>query len=104
VRAWKVSTGGWFILDQVMGRDDRVTYAIGLDQDGTVRGIEILVCVAGYDGIRRPGWRSQFVGKKSPNFNDIASISGATLSAMHIAEGVKRTLVTYIKYIAPQSG
>ena len=36
VRAWKVSTGGWFILDQVMGRDDRVTYAIGIDKNGVV--------------------------------------------------------------------
>lgn len=103
VRAWKVSTGGWFILDQVMGRDDRVTYAIGLDEHGSVRGIEILVCISGYDGIRGTNWRAQFVGKQSPTFDDITSISGTTLSVMHIIEGVKRTLATYAMFISPTS-
>src|SRR5690242_4022977 len=42
IKLWKVSTGGWFFLDQVIGRDDRVTYAVGLDAQGAVKGIEIL--------------------------------------------------------------
>jgi hypothetical protein len=107
VRAWRVSTGGWFILDQVVGRDDRITYALGLDKDGAVTGLEILVCLQEYSGIRSPRWRSQFVGRRygTPEYAaEIASISGTTLSVDHIAEGVKRTLATFALYIAPKAG
>ena len=104
VRAWKVSTGGWFILDQGMGRDDRVTYAIGIDKNGVVKGIEILVCLPEYSGIRSPRWRDQFIGKQSFAFTDIANISGTTLSVEHISEGVRRTIATYAKFIAQKAG
>ncbi|MSO99205.1 MAG: FMN-binding protein [Rhodospirillaceae bacterium] len=108
VKAWKVSTGGWFFLDQVPGRDDRITYAIGLNDDGSVKGIEILVCVASYDGVRQAGWRSQFQGKlhaDGPNLaNQIANITGTTLSVEHIAEGVKRVLATHALFIANKTG
>jgi hypothetical protein len=108
VRAWKVSTGGWFILDQVMGRDDRVTYAIGLRDDGSVAGIEVLVCLPGYDGVRGLQWRNQFRGKKHDASNviydEISNISGTTLSVDHITEGVKRVLATYALFIAPRQG
>lgn len=104
VRAWKVSTGGWFILDQVMGRDDRVTYAIGIDKDGVVKGIEILVCLPEYSGIRSSRWRDQFIGKQGFGFTDIANISGTTLSVEHITEGVKRTIATYTKFLVQKAG
>jgi hypothetical protein len=39
---WRVSTGGWFIVDQVIGRHDNIPYALALEADGGVRGIEIL--------------------------------------------------------------
>src|ERR1700679_1646317 len=42
IKAWKVSTGGWFILDQVRGRDDWITYAIGIGPNGAVKHIEVL--------------------------------------------------------------
>src|ERR1700722_964564 len=45
IQAWQASTGGWFILDQVRGRDDWITYAIGINGDGVVRHIEVLECL-----------------------------------------------------------
>lgn len=42
LNVWRVSTGGWFIVDQVIGRHDNIPYAIGLEADGAIRGIEIL--------------------------------------------------------------
>ena len=48
VRAWRASTGGWFFVDQVPGRDDRVTYALAVDANGAVRGIEVLVGLREY--------------------------------------------------------
>jgi FMN-binding domain len=102
VKVWRASTGGWFFLDQVIGRDDRITYAVGLDGSGAVKGVEILTCLQKYDGIRRPDWLAQFVGKHySPSdlLNQIATISGSTLSTTHITEGVKRVLATYALFM-----
>jgi hypothetical protein len=97
---WRVSTGGWFIVDQVIGRHDNIPYAIGLDADGGVRGIEILEYRESYGGqVREPLWRAQFIGKRhgAPLAlkRDIQNISGATLSCRHLAVGVKRLLATY---------
>lgn len=38
IHVWRVSTGGWFFLDSVTGRDDDVVYAVGLDANGGVTG------------------------------------------------------------------
>lgn len=108
VKAWKVSTGGWFFLDQVPGRDDRITYAIGINEDGSVASIEVLVCLPGYDGVRQQNWRGQFSGKMNadgPNLiNEISNITGTTLSVEHIIEGVKRIMATHALYIVPKTG
>jgi len=106
VKVWRVSTGGWFFLDQVIGRDDRITFAVGLDATGAVKDVEILICLQKYDGIRRPDWRAQFVGKqyssKADLMNQIATLSGSTLSTIHITEGVKRVLATYSLFMQPK--
>src|SRR4051794_26196415 len=49
VKVWKVSTGGWLFVDQVLGRDDWISYAVALDDKGVVKGIEILECLEKYD-------------------------------------------------------
>jgi hypothetical protein len=106
IKVWRASSGGWFFLDQVIGRDDRITYAVGLDSSGGVKGVEILTCLQKYDGIRRPDWLAQFVGQhygKSDLLNQIATISGSTLSTTHITEGVKRVLATYGLFMAGKS-
>ncbi|MDX2222100.1 MAG: FMN-binding protein [Rhodospirillaceae bacterium] len=106
VKVWKASTGGWFVLDQVFGRDDRITYAIALDDAGAVTGIEILICAPGYEGVREVLWRDQFVGADYKNESTlpsrISNISGTTLSVEHITEGVRRVLATYALFIAPR--
>lgn len=38
-RIWKVSTGGWFVVDQVEAVGATDTYAIALDANGIVTGI-----------------------------------------------------------------
>jgi hypothetical protein len=104
VKAWRVSDGGWFILDQVFGRDDRITYAIGLDASGAVKGLEILVCESGYDGVRSSRWLAQFDGVTQSGADSlgerIANISGTTLSVNHITEGVRRVLATHALFLA----
>jgi hypothetical protein len=105
IKAWRVSTGGWFILDQVRGRDDWITYAIGIGANGAVKHIEVLECLDKYDGITQPEWRAQFYGKQHGNkFDDIEIISGSTLSSSQMAAGVKRILSTYALVLNPPSG
>ena len=96
-RVWRVSGGAWFIVDEVVGKHDFITYAVGLNPDGSVKQIEVMDYreTYGYE-IRNEKWRSQFVGKTSRAplklDDDIKNISGATLSCRHITDGVKRLL------------
>ncbi len=105
IKAWKVSTGGWFIVDQVRGRDDWISYAIGISPQGAVQHIEVLECLDKYDGITKPEWRAQFYGKHhGAKFDDIEIISGSTLSSSQMAAGVKRVLSTYALVLNPSAG
>jgi Na+-translocating ferredoxin:NAD+ oxidoreductase RnfG subunit len=100
VKAWRASTGGWFIVDEVVGKHEYIPFALALDEKGAVKGIEILEYREAYGGqIRDPEWRKQFVGKapgtKLQLSKNIRNVSGATLSCKHVTDGVNRLLVTY---------
>src|SRR5512140_368249 len=65
-QVWRVSGGGWFIVDEVVGKHEFITYAAGLNPDGSVKQIEIMDYRETYGGqIRDQKWRAQFVGKNS---------------------------------------
>src|SRR5437763_8539095 len=36
-QVWRVSGGGWFIVDEVVGKHEFITYAIGIKPDGSVK-------------------------------------------------------------------
>ena len=98
VRAWRVSNGDWFFVDHVLGKDDTVYYALALSSKGEVKAIEIMECWELYSKIRLPEWRAQFKGRKDGELRvkgDIENITGVTLSAKHITEGVIRMLATH---------
>jgi hypothetical protein len=99
-RVWRVSQGGWFIVDQVLGKHELITYALGIDAQGRARGIEILEYHESHGGeVRDAAWRAQFAGKSAADplqlDRDIRNISGATLSCRHVTDGVKRLLKLY---------
>jgi FMN-binding domain len=100
LQVWKVSGGGWFIVDEVLGKHEYITYALGLSASGAVKQIEILDYreTYGYE-VREASWRQQFVGKTASAplklDADIRNISRATLSSRHGTEGVRRLLATY---------
>jgi hypothetical protein len=105
IKAWKTSSGGWFILDEVVGKHDFIPIALAIDAKGAVKGVEILEYREAYgDQVRNPDWRAQFVGKtrtsKLQLTKDIENISGATLSCRHITDGVKRLLATHALVLA----
>ena len=99
-QVWRVSGGGWFIVDEVVGKHEFITYAIGMNGDGSVKQIEVMDYreTYGYE-IRNEKWRAQFTGKTSRSTlkldDDIKNISGATLSCRHITDGVKRLLALH---------
>jgi hypothetical protein len=99
-RVWRSSSGGWFIVDEVLGKHELITYAVGLDAQGAVTGVEILEYRESHGGeIRDPRWRAQFAGKtvRDPLAldRDVRNISGATLSCRHVTDGIKRLLALY---------
>ena len=100
-KAWRaVKDGkplGWFIVDDVIGKHEYITFGCALTPDGKVIGIEILVYRETHGGqVRDAAWRKVFTGKtlkdKFELDNDVPNISGATLSSRNVMNGVKRLL------------
>ena len=65
---WRAKKGaeliGSFVVDEVYGKHEYITYAVAIKPDGTVRGLEVMVYRESYGGqVRDAKWRSQFVGK-----------------------------------------
>jgi hypothetical protein len=97
-QVWKVDGGGWLLVDEVLGKHEFITYALGLDASGAVKQIEILDYreTYGYE-VRDAKWRAQFTGMTSGSApklgKNIQNVSGATLSCRHVTDGVRRLLV-----------
>jgi Na+-translocating ferredoxin:NAD+ oxidoreductase RnfG subunit len=94
------ATLGYVVVDDVIGKFELITYAVGIGNDGTIRQVEVLSYRESHGHeIRLPAWRKQFVGKDASAplrvGEDIANISGATLSCSHVTEGIRR-IVTVI--------
>jgi Na+-transporting NADH:ubiquinone oxidoreductase subunit NqrC len=103
VLVWDVSgpSGklGTLFIDQVYGKHEFITYALALGPEGEVVRIEVMDYRETYgEQVRNPTWRAQFSGKRhgQPIFlnKQIKNISGATLSCIHLTEGVRRLLAT----------
>ena len=91
---------GWFIVDQVIGKHEFITYAAGITTEGKLRQFQVIEYreAYGYE-VRGLKWRDQFVGKTAADpleiGTDILNISGATMSCQHVTDGIKRLLVFY---------
>jgi hypothetical protein len=98
LHAWKAMRGdellGHVFVDEVLGRQDMITYAIAVDRSGRLGELEVLSYRESHGGeIRGAGWRKQFDGRHSLeqlHFGpDIKNIAGATLSCEHVTQGVR---------------
>jgi Na+-translocating ferredoxin:NAD+ oxidoreductase RnfG subunit len=87
---------GYMVLDDVIGKFELISYAVGINPDASVRQVEILAYRESHGSeIRLPAWRRQFVGKSARSGDlriggGINNISGATLSCTHVTDGVRR--------------
>ena len=100
LKAWKTETGGWFIIDQVVGKHEMIDLAVALTNEGKVKGVEVLQYREAYGaGVRHPKWLAQFLGKDHTELLQlgvqIQNISGGTLSSRHITEGINRLVHTW---------
>jgi Na+-translocating ferredoxin:NAD+ oxidoreductase RnfG subunit len=103
-RVWRAERDGqlqgWWLLDDVIGKHEFITYAVALSPRGEVLGIEILSYRETHGGqIRDSAWRQHFVHKTLADpfklDQDVPNISGATLSCRNVLDGVKRLLVLH---------
>ncbi|MTJ81595.1 MAG: FMN-binding protein [Telmatospirillum sp.] len=105
LKVWRVSGGGWFMVDEVIGDHDFIPFAVALDDRGAVKSVEILEYSEYVGGdVRNPKWLAQFIGKQDGTpmvlDKDIQNISGATLSSQHVTDGVRRLLAAYAILLA----
>lgn len=100
LRVLRGSDGEMLFIDQVLGKHEFITYAVAVSTAGTIQGVEIMDYheTYGYQ-VRERSWLSQFAGKGVADRlkveKDIRNISGATLSSVHVTNGVRRILRTY---------
>jgi hypothetical protein len=113
IRIFKATRNGTVLghvfVDEVIGRENLITYAIGIDVDGALRNLEIMSYRESHGGeVRNPGWRAQFDHRDSLDQlrfrTDIKNISGATLSSEHVTQGVRWLLALWRATLRPASG
>lgn len=97
---------GHVFVDNVIGREDFITYAVGIDATGALTPVEILEYRESHGGeIRNRRWLAQFAGRAEPEelaFRaDIKNIAGATLSSEHVTAGVRRLLALWQQVVKP---
>jgi hypothetical protein len=98
LRTWRALRGdellGFLFIDEVIGKEDFITYAVAIDARGRLSAPEVLAYRESHGGeIRAEAWRRQFAGRQGLDQlrvqTDIKNIAGATLSCEHVTEGVR---------------
>ncbi len=97
---------GYAFIDDEKGEHLPITFAVKLSPDGKVVRQEVVVYrEARGDEVRDEHFRAQFVGKSASDpieaNQDIAVVSGATISSRAMAVGVKRAVVLFDELVKP---
>ena len=91
---------GYLYVDEVLGKQLYIRYAVALGLEGRVQRVDILEYreTHGYE-VRNARWLAQFAGKDADSElqlgRDIKNVSGATLSCRHVTAGVRRLLAIH---------
>lgn len=99
IRGLRTAQDARLYVDRVLGKHEEIVYAVGIEADGRIAGVEILEYRETYGGeIRQAEWRAQFRGRRAGDplalGAEIHNLSGATLSCRHVTDGVRRILAT----------
>lgn len=112
IRIWRATRNGVLMghmfVDEVIGRQNLITYAVGIDTDGALRNLEIMAYRESHGSeVRNPAWRAQFDHRRDLDQlrfrTDIKNISGATLSSEHVTQGVRWLLALWQAALRPTS-
>jgi hypothetical protein len=110
IRIWRATREGALLghvfVDEVIGRQNLITYAVGIGADGALRNLEILAYRESHGGeVRNPAWRAQFDHRNALDElrfrTDIKNISGATLSSEHVTQGVRWLMALWQAALRP---
>jgi hypothetical protein len=113
LRIWKATRAGallgYVFIDEVIGKENLITYAVGIDAGGALANLEIMSYRESHGGeIRNPAWRAQFDHRSALTqlrFGiDIKNISGATLSSEHVTQGVRWLMALWQSLLRPAGG
>ena len=113
IRIWRATRAGvplgYFFVDEVNGKENLITYALGIDATGALCNLEIMSYRESHGGeIRNPAWRAQFDHRSALGqlrFGiDIKNISGATLSSEHVTQGVRWLMALWQSLLRPAAG
>jgi len=94
----KGTVDGWAFIQNTIGKHKPMTYMVGVDPEGEVSNVEILVYRESRGSeVRKARFNYQYEGKTVDDpiriNRDIINISGATMSVRSMSAGVKRALV-----------
>jgi len=99
---------GYVFIDEVIGKEDYITYAAAIDGAGRLSAPEVLSYRESHGGeIRNAAWRRQFSGHDELAQlrvgTDIKNIAGATLSCEHVTQGVRWLMALWQVALRPSS-
>ena len=57
IKAWRTSGGGWFIVDEVLGKHEFITYAVGIAADDACSGSCVASTGISIETVSSPGIR-----------------------------------------------
>jgi Na+-translocating ferredoxin:NAD+ oxidoreductase RnfG subunit len=100
---------GYVVLQNTIGKHKPMTYMVGVDNQGQVSDVELLVFrEARGSEVRTKRFNSQYEGKTVSDpvriNKDIINISGATMSVRSLSAGVKRVLVLVDEFYLKPAG
>ncbi|WP_342349836.1 FMN-binding protein [uncultured Nitrospira sp.] len=89
---------GWAFVQHTIGKHKAMTYMVGVDPDGEVTNVEVLIYRESRGSeVRKKRFSYQYHGKTIEDpiriNRDVLNISGATMSVRSMSAGVKRALV-----------
>jgi Na+-translocating ferredoxin:NAD+ oxidoreductase RnfG subunit len=100
---------GYALIQNTIGKHKPMTYMVGVDAQGRVSNVELLVYrEARGSEVRTKRFNVQYEGKTASDpvrlNKDIINISGATMSVRSISAGVKRVLVLVDEFYLKPAG
>ncbi|MDX1372991.1 MAG: FMN-binding protein [Nitrososphaeraceae archaeon] len=88
------------ILDNVLGKEQPITFLVIVDKTGTIISSEVIKYREPYGGsVQNKSWNDQFIGINNKSKlivgEDIDGISGATISVNSVTKGIKKLLILF---------